>query len=56
MLNVEVASDPYTGEQISIQKLLRRHELKKASEIVEKILEQVFDVLTNYEILIDMFS
>lgn len=56
MLNIEVATDLFTGEQMSIQKLFYYNELKRVSKIVEKILVQVFNIPVNYEILIEIFS
>jgi hypothetical protein len=56
MLNVEVARDVLTGEQISIQKLFSYHELKKTSETAERIFAQVFDKPPNYEVVIETFS
>ena len=56
LLNVEVACDSFTGEKISIQKLYFPYELRKASQIVEKILVQIFKIPENNEVSIEIFS
>jgi hypothetical protein len=56
MLDVDVAIDSFTGEQMSIQKLFYPHEMKKISRIVDNILLQVFNIPASYDILIEMFS
>ena len=56
MLNVEVATDLYSGEQISIQKLFFYDEIRIVSKMVDEILTKVFDTPAYTDILIEIFS
>jgi hypothetical protein len=56
MLDVELATDLYTGEQISIQKLFFYDEIKMISEMVDEILTKIFDISAYTDILIEIFS
>lgn len=56
MLKTDVSVDQESGEPISIQKIFVDYELKKASEIAEKIFTIIFNLHKKYELIAEIFS